>query len=58
MLSPGVHQAEGLVDALQRQLVGDHRVDLDLPSMYQSTIFGVSVRPRARRTPCPSRSGR
>src|SRR6185312_13675054 len=26
-----VHQVEGLVDAVERQGVGDHRVDLDLP---------------------------
>src|SRR5262249_23708419 len=26
-----VHQVEGLVDVLQRHLMGDHRVDLDLP---------------------------
>ena len=28
---PGVHQVEGLVDALERQLVGDQVVDVDLP---------------------------
>jgi len=27
--------------------VRDHRIDLDLSVMYQSTIFGTSVRPRA-----------
>jgi hypothetical protein len=47
----GVHQMEGLVDASSGDLVGDHRVDLDRPSMYQSTIFGVSVRSRAPPTP-------
>ena len=43
----GVHQVEGFVDALKRELVRDHRVDLDLLSMYQSTSRGTSVRPRA-----------
>ena len=42
-----LHQLEALVDVLERQAVGDQLVDRDLPSMYQSTIFGTSVRPRA-----------
>jgi hypothetical protein len=43
----GVHQVEGLVDLLERHHVGDQVVDVDFFSMYQSTIFGTSLRPLA-----------
>jgi hypothetical protein len=42
-----VHQVEGLVDVFERHvcvIIGSISI---LPSMYQSTIFGTSVRPRA-----------
>jgi hypothetical protein len=42
-----VHQPESLVDVGQRHgcvIIGSISI---LPSMYQSTIFGTSVRPRA-----------
>jgi hypothetical protein len=42
-----VHQIEALVDLLELEDVGDHWVDLIFPFMYQSTIFGTSVRPHA-----------
>ena len=42
-----MHQIEPLVDLLKRRvwvIIGSISI---LPSMYQSTIFGTSVRPRA-----------
>src|SRR6202011_460500 len=42
-----VHQIEALVDVSERHGVRDQGSISILPSMYQSTIFGTSVRPRA-----------
>ena len=42
-----VHEVEALVDVFQRMTWVIRSSMLILPSMYQSTIFGTSVRPRA-----------
>src|SRR6478736_4299471 len=43
-----VHQIKSFVDLLEVEDMRDHRIDLDFSvHVYQSTIFGTSVRPRA-----------
>ncbi len=55
---PSCIRSKASFDLVERHGVGDQVVDVDLPSMYQSTILGTSVRPRAPPKAVPRQTGR